>query len=80
MITFNKDIELTIVTDFNEADDIIEGEEIILFPAGIPIDAEIISADGDYVNLEFHNGVALSVKRDAFNVIPWGLTSARFVI
>jgi hypothetical protein len=70
MIIFNKNIELNIITDFNEADDNIEGEEIILFPAGEPIDAEIISTDGDYVDLEFHNGVALGVKRDAFNVIP----------
>lgn len=70
MITFHREIELNIITDFDEADDNITGEEVTLFPAGIPIDADIVSTDGDYVDLEFHNGVAVGVKRDCFNVIP----------
>jgi hypothetical protein len=70
MITFKNDTELTIITEFDEENDNIAGEETELFKAGEPVDAYIISNGGEYVDLEFGSGgVALTVQRDCFTII-----------
>ncbi len=69
MIRFNQDTELTLITDYDEENDNITGEETEVFKAGEPVDAEIIAwiNGGEYVDLQFGDGsVALTVQRDCF--------------
>jgi hypothetical protein len=70
MITFKNDIQLTIVTGFDEKADNITDEQTETFKAGEPVDAEIVSEDGDYVDLQFasEGGVAFGVQRSCFDV------------
>lgn len=42
------------------------------FPAEEPVDAEIVSEDGQYVDLQFGGGggVSFSVERASFDILP----------
>jgi hypothetical protein len=72
MIKFNQEITLTIVENFNEAEDRIEEQTEETFKAGEPVDADIVSLDGEYVDLQFGGGggVAFGVPRSSFEEIP----------
>jgi len=72
MIKFKESIELTIVTDFDEETDNIVGEETKVFKAGEVVDADVVSEDGKYVDLQFgfNGGVAFGVQRKSFEVMP----------
>jgi hypothetical protein len=69
MITFKKDITLTIVDDFDEETDNITSETTETFKAGEPVDANIVSDPDSYgfVDLQFGDGsVAMGVQRSSF--------------
>jgi hypothetical protein len=70
MITFKEDTELTIVESFDEEHDRITETSTEIFRAGQLVDAEIVSRDGDYVDLQFGSGggLALGVQRSCFVV------------
>lgn len=70
MIKFHKNIELTIVEGFDEETDNITDESVETFKAGELVDADIVSEDGKYVNLQFGGGggVAFGVLRSCFDV------------
>jgi exosome complex RNA-binding protein Csl4 len=70
MITFKQDTELEIVESFDEAHDTIAEKSNETFKAGELVDAEIVSRDGEYVDLQFGGGggLALGVQRSCFVV------------
>ena len=72
MITFNKDTELEIVDSFNEETDNIDECHNETFKAGEQVDADIVSENGEYVDIQFGHGggVVLGVQRECFTVIP----------
>ena len=72
MIKFIQETTLTIVENFNEAEDRIEEQTEETFKAGEPVDADIVSLDGEYVDLQFGygGGVAFGVPRNSFEEIP----------
>ena len=72
MIAFKHDIELNIVDDFDEATETILENHMETFPAEEPVDAEIVSEDGQYVDLQFGGGggVSFSVERASFDILP----------
>lgn len=71
MITFKQDTELEIVDKFNEETDNIEENHNETFKAGEEVDADIVSENGQYVDLQFGGGggVAFGVQRESFNVL-----------
>jgi hypothetical protein len=71
MITFNTDTELEIVDKFNEETDNIDENHNETFKAGEPVDADIVSEDGEYVDLQFGGGggIAFGVQRSCFTVV-----------
>jgi hypothetical protein len=73
MIAFKKDIELTVVTEFDEATDNITGEEKDIFKAGEPVDADILDRGDNtenYVDLQFGDGsMAFGVERSSFDIL-----------
>lgn len=69
MIAFNQDTTLEIVESYNEELDRVETCQEF-FKADEKVDADIISEDGELVDLQFGDGaVALSVERDLFRLI-----------
>lgn len=71
MIKFKRDTELNIVDSFDESHDTIDELTTEVFKAGEPVDADIVSVDGDYVDIQFggKGGLALGVKRNCFEII-----------
>ncbi len=71
MITFKQDIQLTVVEEFDEITDNIVDESHPVFKAGEYVDADIVSQEGNYVDLQFGDtgGVAFNVQRDSFEVL-----------
>ena len=69
MIKFKRNIELTIVTGYDEESDNITDETTILFLKGEIIDGDVIDEDGDYCDIEFSNGVAFGVSKTAFKIV-----------
>jgi len=69
MIKFKNPTEITIVTGFDEENDNITEEQTVVFSPNDEIFADIISKDGEYVDLEFKDGVAFGVLRDCFDEI-----------
>ena len=72
MIRFLQETSLTIVESFNEAEDRIEEQTTETFKAGELVDADIVSLNGEYVDLQFGygGGVAFRVPRNSFEEIP----------
>ena len=72
MIAFKNTTELEIVESFDEEHDTIASQGNEVFKAGEPIDADIVSEDGEYVTLQFAGGggLALGVLRSSFEVLP----------
>ncbi len=71
MIAFKQDTELEVVISFDEKHDTIAEQAQETFKAGEPVDAEIISENGDYVDLEYGDGtVSVGVLRSSFDVLP----------
>jgi len=72
MIKFLQETTLAIVDEYDKTTDTIIGESIQTFKSDEPIDAEICSVDGLYVDLQFGygGGVASGVTRSWFEVIP----------
>lgn len=70
MITFKQDTESEIVESFDEKHDTITEQSTETFKAGGLVDAEIVSCDGKYVDLQFGGGggLALGVQRSCFTV------------
>lgn len=71
MIRFLEDVELTIVTGFDEETDNITDEEVHVFHKGDEVDASI-ETDNDnpsYCDIEFSIGVAHGVQRSLIEVI-----------
>ena len=77
MITFNQDTELTIVEGFDEETDNITSESVETFKKGEPVDADIVSENGEYVDLQFGGGggVAFGVQRSCFTVVNEKVTA-----
>ena len=71
MISFKQDTQLTVVEEFDEATDNIVDESHPTFKAGEYVDAQIVSEEGNYVDLQFGDtgGVAFGVHRDSFEVL-----------
>lgn len=70
MITFKENITLTIVDGFDEETDNITSETIETFKAGEKVDADIVSENGNYVDIQFGDGgVAMGVQRTSFDVV-----------
>ena len=71
MITFNREITLHIVEEFNEATDTIEKTSVETFKAGEKVDADICSEDGNFVDLQFGGGggVAFGVPKEWFDEV-----------
>jgi hypothetical protein len=69
IIKFTQDTELTIITGYDEENDNITDEITEFFKAGQCGYADIVSEDGNFVDLEFDHGVAFGVNRDCFEVI-----------
>lgn len=70
MIAFKQQTTLTVITEFNEKRDEIEGQNEETFQANERVDADIIEEDGPFVTLEFGDGgVAFAVERESFNVL-----------
>lgn len=71
MITFHQDTELFVIDEYDFVNDNITESHTEVFKAGNLVDAEIVSEDGIYVQLEFGNGSqAFTVSRDCFDVLP----------
>ena len=74
MISFKTDVELEVVTDFDEKADQITGQSNETFKAGQELDVQIVdeySIKGDtYCDLQFGDGsVAFGIRRDSFTVL-----------
>lgn len=71
MIAFKSEITLHIVEDFDEATDTIRETSVETFKPGEPVDAEICSEDGNFVDLQFGGGggVAFGVPREWFDEV-----------
>ena len=69
MITFNKNIALNIVFEFDETTDEITDQEICQFVAGEELDATVIAEDGGFADIEFARGVAFGVEKSDFSII-----------
>ena len=71
MITFKENTTLTIVDGFDEETDNITSETTETFNVGEKVDADIVSENGKYVDLQFggSGGVAFGVLRECFDVI-----------
>jgi len=70
MIKFKEDTELNVVTGFDEETDNITEDGMEIFRAGEPVDAEITSEDGEYVDLQFGDGsVANGVQCSCFEIV-----------
>ncbi len=69
MIRFHQDTTLEVVENFNEETE-EAGTTEETFRAGEPVDAEIETENGDYVDLQFADGsMAYHVFRLSFEVI-----------
>ncbi len=70
MIKFKSDTELEVIDQFNEATDNIDECHNEVFKAGEPVDADIVSQDGDYVDLQLGagGGLILGVQRSCFEI------------
>lgn len=71
MIRFKYDIELEIVESFDEFNDTITELGTEVFKADQLVDADVVSEDGDYVDIQFagSGGLALGIKKDLFWVV-----------
>jgi hypothetical protein len=70
MIAFKQDTQLEVVISFDEKHDTIAEQAQETFKAGEPVDAEIISENGEFVDLQYGDGtVSIGVQRDSFDVI-----------
>ena len=71
MIKFIKDTTLTIIESFNEETDRIEEQAEETFRAGEPVDADIVSGNGELVDLQFGGGggVAFGIPVSSFITI-----------
>jgi exosome complex RNA-binding protein Csl4 len=70
MIKFFVDTTLNIVEDFDDLNDMITSEVQETFKAGELVQADIVSQNGDYVDLQFGDGsMAFNVFRHSFEII-----------
>jgi len=71
MIRFRENINLTVITEYDEEKDNIVEDSEVLFKAGERVDGDIYFDDGsDWVDLQFGDGsVANSVERNSFEII-----------
>ena len=71
MIKFHKNTELTIVEGFDEETDNITDESVETFKKDELVDADIVSKDGEYVDLQFggSGGVAFGILRSCFDIV-----------
>lgn len=71
MIVFKEDTELSIVESYDEEHDCIAEQSMEVFKAGEKVDADIVSVDGPFCDLQFarRGGLALSVYMNSFDVV-----------
>ena len=71
IIKFTKDVELTVIDEFDEASDNIVSESQEVFTEGEEVDVDILETDTDgFVDLQFGDGsLAMGVNESLFEVI-----------
>lgn len=69
MIKFKQDTQIEVITSFDEATD-KPTIEIETFKAGEKVDGEIISENGELVDVQFGDGsVSLGIQRNLFEIL-----------
>jgi exosome complex RNA-binding protein Csl4 len=71
MIKFKEHISMVVVDEYDDATDNIVSETVENFKPGDVVDAEIVSEDGNYVDLQFGvgGGVAFGVLKSLFEIV-----------